>query len=209
VSRSTAVSRLPALAIVAVGHVLAIAGFLVLSRIHPPAVSAKEIPALVWLPPSAEAPLPGSLPPADSRRLRAAAAAPKTPRTEAAAAAPAAIGPTPAPERHPGAGIDWAAEASDAAAHVVQEDEESRRRLHRFGAPPPSAAFVPSPHHPAFGWNYAATHRVEALPGGGTLIHLNDNCTLVLFIVIPMIGCSLGRVPASGELFEHMQKGAD
>jgi len=133
------------------------------------------------------------------------AVAPAEPRLpEAPAAAPAPNTAAAAqPDRSNGA-IDWAAEASGAAERWVGLDEEARRRARRFGAPPPAAAFVPTPRRLTFGWNYAATHRVEALPGGGTIVHLNDSCALVIFVVIPMIGCSLGKVPARADLFEHL-----
>ena len=54
------------------------------------------------------------------------------------------------------------------------------------------------------GWDYAATHRIEALPQGGTVIALDDRCSLVL-APIPIVGCWLGHLPASGGLFRHMR----
>jgi hypothetical protein len=53
-----------------------------------------------------------------------------------------------------------------------------------------------------FAWNYAATHRIEAIPGGGMLVHLSDNCVLILF-PLPFVGCGIGKRPANGDLFEH------
>jgi hypothetical protein len=38
-----------------------------------------------------------------------------------------------------------------------------------------------------------------------TIIHLGDQCALVLFVVVPMVGCTLDKVPARGDLFDHMR----
>jgi hypothetical protein len=199
VSHSSAASRLPALAVVAAAHALVVFGLLLLARVHPAAVSPQESPAFAWLLPPAgptsSHPSRAS-PPAQRVRPRGPAIAPAQPLLPEA---PAAAQP-----EQPNGAIDWTAEASGAAERWVQQDEEARRQARRFSAPPPVAAFLPTPRHPAFGWNYAATHRVEAVPGGGTIIHLNDGCSLVIFVVFPMIGCSLGKPPARGDLFEHM-----
>jgi hypothetical protein len=58
---------------------------------------------------------------------------------------------------------------------------------------------------PQFAWNYAATHRVETLPQGGILIHINDNCALLIF-PLPFVGCGIGKLPANGNLFEHLHE---
>jgi hypothetical protein len=41
------------------------------------------------------------------------------------------------------------------------------------------------------------------LEGGGTLIRLNENCVLVVFLV-PFPACALGKIPPRGDLLEHM-----
>lgn len=82
------------------------------------------------------------------------------------------------------------------------ESREPAGRL-RFGFPrqPEPAAAVPE-----FGWDYASTHRLEALPQGGMLINLNDHCALVLYgFLFPV--CRIGRIPANGHLFDHMRAG--
>lgn len=69
----------------------------------------------------------------------------------------------------------------------------------RFGFPrmPP-----PLPRH-RFGWDYAATHRIQELPTGGTEVMINDRCAIV-FAPLPVLGCVLGRIETTGDLFEHM-----
>jgi hypothetical protein len=49
----------------------------------------------------------------------------------------------------------------------------------------------------------AATHRIKAIPEGGLLLHLNDNCVLILF-PRPVAGCGIGKRKVNGDLFEHM-----
>jgi hypothetical protein len=95
--------------------------------------------------------------------------------------------------------IDWAAELSRAAQDAATGKPTPNTR--EFGFPHPSA----TPDKPAqFAWNYAATHRVESLPQGGLLIHLNDNCVLLLF-PFPFVACAIGKIKANGNLFEHMR----
>jgi hypothetical protein len=34
------------------------------------------------------------------------------------------------------------------------------------------------------------------------LVHLSDNCVLIIF-PLPFIGCGIGKRPTNGDLFEH------
>jgi hypothetical protein len=104
--------------------------------------------------------------------------------------------------------IDWFAAAKDEAARQVEANEQRQRQARAF-ALPPNMFTPPAPKRPGFHWDYAATHRVEAVPGGATVIHLNDSCALVLFIIIPMIGCALEKPAVRGDLFDHMHDGAN
>src|ERR1700730_4293174 len=64
--------------------------------------------------------------------------------------------------------IDWANELSRSARDAASAEAAQKPR--GFGFP-----HAPSAHpdqRPQFGWDYAATHRVEALPEGGLIIHL-------------------------------------
>ena len=45
--------------------------------------------------------------------------------------------------------------------------------------------------------------RIEPLKTGGTLIRLNDRCVLVFAVMVLPI-CQIGKIPARGDLFEHM-----
>jgi hypothetical protein len=102
-----------------------------------------------------------------------------------------AIHPTP----------DWTEELQLAAKNSVANELAKKKHdsdfVHIFPAQPKQP--------PQFAWNYAATHRVEALPQGGLLIHINDNCVLLIF-PLPFVGCGIGRSPTNGNLFENMHK---
>jgi hypothetical protein len=94
---------------------------------------------------------------------------------------------------------DWNQELQLAAKNAVTSQLAQKRHDLDFGH-----AFPAAPQKPAqFAWDYAATHRVEAIPGGGILVHLSDNCVLIIF-PLPFVGCGIGKRPENGELFEHL-----
>ena len=124
-----------------------------------------------------------------SRSRKAAEAFARTPNLPPSSNENNAIHPPP----------DWAAELSRAARDAVSN--ESAQNMRDFGFPHSPAAKPDK--RGQFGWDYAATHRVESLPEGGLLIHINENCVLVLF-PLPLVGCAIGKKKANGELFEHM-----
>jgi len=100
---------------------------------------------------------------------------------------------------HPGP--DWNEELQLAAKNALAIELAQKRREMDFAHAYPTTPAKP----PQFAWNYAATHRIEAVPGGGMLIHIDDNCVLVL-IPFPMVGCGIGKHPANGDLFKHMSE---
>lgn len=115
---------------------------------------------------------------------------------------PAIIAPITAPkaralERVPHAPVDWQQAIRD---EVRAQAHSAPSRL-QFGFPrsPPQGPAAP----PAFGWDYARTHRLEELPEGGTLINLTDRCALVVYVLLIPV-CKIGRMPANGLLFEHI-----
>ena len=132
---------------------------------------------------------PHSVPP---RRLSRKREAPPTPAARRVALPPAAT-PTPPP----GAAIDWP--------QAMQREVRARG-----SAPPPGKLEfglprrpAPTPPAPQFGWDYAATHRVQHLPEGGLLINLSDRCAVVLY-VLPIPVCKIGHIPVDGGLFDHL-----
>ena len=120
-------------------------------------------------------------------------------RIDRAAALPSVAAP-PVEENnaiHP----DWTHELQIAAKNTLANDLAKKRHEFDFAHAYPAAPKKP----PQFAWNYAATHRVESLPQGGMLIHLGDNCVLLL-LPLPLIGCAIGKPPANADLFEHMHE---
>jgi hypothetical protein len=106
-------------------------------------------------------------------------------------------------EPNPPAPIDWMAELESAAGNATAD--KSAQMPKDFGFPHlPSAPAKAS----QFGWDYAATHRVEAIPEGGLLVHLDDRCVLVLF-PLPFIGCGIGEKEPNGDLFKSMGDSSD
>jgi hypothetical protein len=94
--------------------------------------------------------------------------------------------------------IDWANELGQTAKDATAD--KSAQTPKDFGFPHRPSAPAKAPQ---FEWDYAATHRVESIDGGGLLLHLDDRCVLVLF-PLPLIGCGIGTKPANGELLKHM-----
>jgi hypothetical protein len=93
---------------------------------------------------------------------------------------------------------DWTEELHIAAQNAVANQLAQKRHeldfAHAFPALPKKSQ--------QFAWDYAATHPIEAIPGGGIRVHLGDNCVLILF-PLPLVGCAIGKRPANGDLFEH------
>ena len=95
--------------------------------------------------------------------------------------------------------VDWNAELARVARAAAGAD--AKAPLRNFGFPARSPT---TKDYPQFDWDYARTHRVESLPEGGTVIHLNDNCVIVL-TPFPFPFCSPFKRKANGELFKHMR----
>jgi hypothetical protein len=136
--------------------------------------------------------------------VTARAAGPAAPRAPARANLPpepesSSITPTPSP--------DWRAEAQIAANDELEAEARKRQQPpplapHDFSAVKPGSS---DDSKPQFGWNHARTHRVEELSGGGLLININDRCAVVVIYFFALPACKIGKMPARGDLFEHMQ----
>jgi hypothetical protein len=100
-----------------------------------------------------------------------------------------------------GVSIDSAAEAGSAAERLIDRNEKAQRQANAL-APAPSAMFsAPRGPHRGFPWQ----KRVE-IKEGALVVPLGDRCVLVLLLIIPMAGCSLDKMPARGDLFDHMHE---
>jgi hypothetical protein len=54
---------------------------------------------------------------------------------------------------------------------------------------------------PGIAWKY---RRVEITEGGFPIIHINDHCVAIPFLMM-MVFCKIGRIEPKGDLFEHMR----
>lgn len=109
------------------------------------------------------------------------------------------VGPQQVTQPAPHAPVDWQQAMQR---EVRSAESRSRGKRLRFGFPQLPVAPPPAP---AFGWDYAATHRLEPLRTGGMVIHLTDRCVLVVYGFLLFPGCALGRIPANGHLFDDMR----
>jgi hypothetical protein len=143
-----------------------------------------------------------------------ASAPPSTPRKQPAPShdtqlvvVPTAAEPPPPPEEKP-AIVDWNAEARlTAKQHAQSAAAPQPRALDKHGAGTDfdGGLGFDQGSAPEFGWDHAHTHRVEALEGGGTLLWINDRCFIVMAGMIPFPMCGIGKIPARGDLFDHMR----
>jgi hypothetical protein len=111
----------------------------------------------------------------------------------------AAPAPT-APDWHAQAELTAQADAE----RIVAAEDAAQRRANALTAhfKPMAPPLVRS--GPEFGWSVAA-HRWEHIPGGGFAYALNDHCS-ILILIIPFIGCKIGKTEANGHLFDYMHK---
>ena len=180
----------PALIAAAVLALHGLLAWLLLVRTGAPIPARSQSIELVLVPPPPQAPLRESRralrPPAARARERQgrtpAGRIPDTRERQAQAA------------RAP---VDWGAELARAA--QASAAAAARDRPKDFGFPPVEAPAK----RPEFGWDHAATQRVQSNPDGGILVNLNDNCVLV-FVPLPFVFCKPGHKPADGALFKDM-----
>lgn len=133
--------------------------------------------------------------------------APQPRLTQPTATLPRAVHPTAAPSEPSIAPlepsqepIDWQEEKRKTTAAITARESTSPRSFGPNGSP----NTVPQPQQ-SFGWDKAATQRLEVLPQGGILIRITDNCQLVL-MPLPLGGCRLGKTKPRGDLFERRTK---
>jgi hypothetical protein len=116
------------------------------------------------------------------------------------------LGP-PQPSELTSGAPDWraaaAAIAQTSAQHIVEAEDDAARKAAAL-----TSRFKPLPGPRVagtqFAWDYAHTHRITPLQGGGFVVALNDRCAIAI-APFPMFGCSVGRKPpANGNLFKNM-----
>lgn len=103
---------------------------------------------------------------------------------------------------------DWRAQAQIAAndqikAELRKRDQPSPLAPHDFSGARPGST---DDSRPKFGWYRAGTNRVEGTPGGGLLVNINDHCAVAILFIFPFPMCKVGKIPARGDLFDHMNE---
>jgi hypothetical protein len=112
--------------------------------------------------------------------------------------ASSAISVPPAPQ----AKIDWSAQLGDAARSTLDQE---RHEAELLGALTRKYTLPDDPRDPhpdpvtGFRWYNAGSHRIDTR-GSLPVLHLNDRCALVLFIM-PI--CLIGHIEIHGDLFEN------
>jgi hypothetical protein len=124
-------------------------------------------------------------------------------------ATPAPTGPresttVPAPATAP-APIDWEEEARLAARDSIAHADRENAHRDLSSLSPEQLDWVRRNHlepaAPGIPWKY---RRVEVGAGGWPIIHINDHCVFVPFLMM-MVFCSIGHIEARGDLFDHMR----
>ncbi|HMI75986.1 MAG TPA: hypothetical protein VK495_14880 [Steroidobacteraceae bacterium] len=114
--------------------------------------------------------------------------------------------PPPSPADNPPAPIDWNAEAERAIkqhAELAMATPPRALDKHGAGADFNGGLGPDREKKPEFAWDRTHTQRIEPIEGGGMLIRLSDHCVLIVF-PLPFVGCGIGKIPARGDLFDHM-----
>jgi hypothetical protein len=140
-----------------------------------------------------------------------AAAAAALPRKKPAAPRDTQLVTIPTPAQlsaadNPPAPIDWNSEAGLAIkkqAELAMATPPRALDKHGAGADFNGGLGPDRQEKPDFGWDHSHIHPVESIEGGGILIHVNDRCVVVL-IPFPFGGCGIGKIPARGDLLDHM-----
>jgi hypothetical protein len=100
--------------------------------------------------------------------------------------------------------VDWAAEAARSARRQLEADADRNRQAHAL-APQPSPMFAARVKRHEFPWDTAHGDRVETIAGIATVVHLSDQCAVAFFLIVPFAGgCALDKLPARGDLFDHL-----
>jgi hypothetical protein len=143
--------------------------------------------------------LPPSSPPPHGEPEKGGSKAPKPAKRRLDEQSPPAPEQSPAPPEDNAIAppIDWQAELAREARDSASAKPDHPFREFDFPRRSPPAAKAPE-----FAWDRNHTHRVESVPGA-LLVHLNDNCVLVM-APLPFVFCRPGKRPANGDLFDHM-----
>ena len=107
---------------------------------------------------------------------------------------------TPAPSE-----IDWEHEAELAAQDAVAAAEKEKNYRDLAALSRAQLEWIRQNNlQPAPDGIHWKTPRVEVMPGGFPIVHINDHCVLVPMMMM-MVFCKIGHIEADGGLFKHMR----
>jgi hypothetical protein len=105
--------------------------------------------------------------------------------------------------------IDWEKAAELAAKNAIENSGRESRYRDLSALSPEQLNWVRQNHmepaQPGIAWTY---RRVEITKGGFPIIHINDHCVAVPFLLM-MVFCQIGQIESNGHLFDHMRDPAD
>jgi hypothetical protein len=101
--------------------------------------------------------------------------------------------------------IDWEKEAELAAQNTIANAGKQNGYRNLSALSPEQMSWVRQNHlepaEPGIPWKY---RRVEIAEGGFPIIHINDHCVAIPFLMM-MVFCTIGHIEPKGDLFEHMR----
>ncbi len=100
--------------------------------------------------------------------------------------------------------VDWPLEAKMAAKRVLDAEAEAERIAKMFSGPKGTwASLTPRERSEVKKFRWKKGVVPERDENGNTIVHFSEGCVLVNF---SFIGCSLGKKPVYGDLFNDMRK---
>jgi hypothetical protein len=129
------------------------------------------------------------------------------PRQRVSPPPPSPVETPPRPAESPAAPhIDWHSQTGSAAARQLAREAEKSRQESALAPPSAPTTLRDAPRARQFGWDYAATHRVQYTPNGALYINLTDRCIYAFPILVL---CKIGEgAPPNGNLFQHARDAA-
>lgn len=101
--------------------------------------------------------------------------------------------------------IDWQKEAELAIQNAIADAGKENGYRNLSALSPEQLRWVQQNHlepaEPGIAWKY---RRVEIAEGGFPIIHINDHCVAIPFLMM-MVFCKIGHIEPKGDLFEHMR----
>jgi hypothetical protein len=153
---------------------------------------------LLFLPHADRAAENTSTPPRGAHPRRLVTSKPRVSRPEAETSNPAVVVPA-VPK------TDWEKEAELSTQNAIAKAAKENGYRNLSALSPEQLRWLRQnrlePVAPGMLWTY---RRVEVTEGGFPIIHINDHCVAIPFLMM-MVFCKIGNIESRGDLFEHMR----